>query len=84
MSTPKRRPQAFPPHPEEERYQFATPSTMKPTQTRISEGAVNQLPAWTEIEGDIRLTPFYVAQDAVDKVTAWVKGAHPPPTDNPR
>jgi len=65
--------EAFPPHPEEERYQFATPSTMKPTQTRISEGAVNQLPAWTEIEGDIRLTPFYVAQDAVDKVTAWVK-----------
>lgn len=38
-------------HPSEERYQFLTPSTMKPTQIRCSEGSVNQLPPWTEIKG---------------------------------
>jgi hypothetical protein len=32
---------------------------MKPTQMKCSEGGINQLPAWAEIQGDIRLTPFY-------------------------
>ena len=38
-------------HPDEERYKFATPSTMKPTQITCSEGAVNQIPAWVEMKG---------------------------------
>ena len=38
-------------HADEERYMFATPSTMKPTQIQCSEGAVNQIPAWTEVKG---------------------------------
>ena len=38
-------------HPDEERYKFATPSTMKPTQISCSEGAVNQIPAWVEMKG---------------------------------
>jgi len=49
----------FPPHEQEEKYGFTAPSTMKPTQIKISEGSVNQLPAWVEVTGDIRATPFY-------------------------
>ena len=63
----------FPAHPDEERYKFATPSTMKPTRMRSSEGPVNQLPSWTEIQGDIRLTPFYDAETYVEKVKGYVE-----------
>ena len=38
-------------HPDEMKYKFATPSTMKPTQISCSEGAVNQIPAWVEMKG---------------------------------
>ena len=40
-------------HPDEKKYKFATPSTMKPTQISCSEGAVNQIPAWVEMKGGI-------------------------------
>ena len=32
---------------------------MKPTQVKCAVGSLNQLPPWTEISGDVRLTPFY-------------------------
>jgi len=60
----------FPAHSEESRYGFATPSTMKPTQVECAKGALNQLPPWTTISGDIRLTPFYdpvVVMETVNK-----------------
>ena len=46
---------------------------MKPTQIRCSEGSVNQLPPWTEIQGDIRLTPFYEAETCLEKVKGYVE-----------
>jgi acetylornithine deacetylase len=63
----------YPPHPLEEEYKFCTPSTMKPTQIRSAEGSVNQLPSWTEVKGDIRLTPFYDANECVTKITSYVE-----------
>jgi acetylornithine deacetylase len=63
----------FPAHADEERYKFSTPSTMKPTQMRCSEGSVNQVPPWTEIQGDIRLTPFYEAETCLEKVEGYVE-----------
>lgn len=45
---------------------------MKPTQIKCSEGSVNQLPPWTEIQGDIRLTPFYDAETCLEKVKGYV------------
>lgn len=62
-----------PQHPKEELYHFATPSTMKPTQIASAPGTVNQLPSWTEIMGDIRLTPFYDIDQCVEKMTSVVK-----------
>ena len=46
---------------------------MKPTQMCCSEGSVNQIPAWAEVQGDIRLTPFYNIEDCLDKVKGYVK-----------
>ncbi|XP_065175134.1 uncharacterized protein LOC135805072 [Sycon ciliatum] len=62
----------FPAHEKEDLYQFATPSTMKPTQVRIAEGSFNQLPPWTKIIGDIRLTPFYNVEDVMSKIKTYV------------
>lgn len=58
--------------PEEAVYKFATPSTMKPTQVECAKGALNQLPAWTEYSGDVRLTPFYDVQTLMDKVQEYI------------
>ena len=78
-------------HPDEERYKFAGPSTMKPTQIICSKGAVNQIPVWVEIKGshqislnhnlshhslltgDIRLTPFYDAEECIAKVKGYTE-----------
>ena len=60
-------------HADEVKYKFATPSTMKPTQIKCSEGSINQLPPWTEIQGDIRLTPFYDVDECMKKVKGYVE-----------
>eukprot|EP00731_Ephydatia_muelleri_P025862 Em0017g945a len=70
----------FPPHPKETEYKFATPSTMKPTLIKCSEGSVNQIPPWTEVQGDIRLTPFYNIDECVKKVEGYVKKINDDPT----
>ncbi|KAJ6820847.1 putative acetylornithine deacetylase [Iris pallida] len=62
----------FPPHPQEEVYGFATPSTMKPTQWSYPGGGVNQIPAECTISGDVRLTPFYSTTDVVKKLQEYV------------
>ena len=49
----------YPRHEKEIEYNFATPSTFKPTQIKCTPGSLNQLPPETTVEGDIRLTPFY-------------------------
>ena len=46
---------------------------MKPTQVKCSEGSINQLPPWTEIQGDIRLTPFYDVDECMEKVKGYVQ-----------
>ena len=60
-------------HPSESKYEFATPSTMKPTQVKCSEGSINQLPPWTEVQGDIRLTPFYNIDECMEKVRGYIQ-----------
>lgn len=64
--------EAYPQHPSEIEYKFEVPSTMKPTITQTAEGSVNQLPPWTDVQGDIRLTPFYDIDECVKKVEDYV------------
>ena len=63
----------FPAREEEKTYNFSTPSTMKPTQIECAKGAINQLPPWTTISGDIRLTPFYDVGVVHAQMETWVK-----------
>ena len=63
----------LPQHPDEEHYKFATPSTLKPTQIKCSEGSINQIPAWVEMKGDVRLTPFYNIHDCMKKFEGYVQ-----------
>ena len=62
----------FPPHEQETLYNFSTPSTMKPTQTKCAEGGLNQIPPWCEISGDVRLTPFYQIDECMKKISSYV------------
>jgi len=64
--------QDFPAHAEETRYNFACPSTLKPTQTKCAEGGLNQLAPWCEVQGDIRLTPFYNLAQCMAQVESYV------------
>ena len=64
--------QDFPAHELEEKYGFATPSTFKPTQVECAKGALNQLPPWTKISGDCRLTPFYDPVKVMQQVNGYV------------
>ncbi|XP_065897167.1 uncharacterized protein [Dysidea avara] len=64
--------QDYPPHSSEKDYLFADPSTMKPTQIKAAEGRVNQIPPWTEVQGDIRLTPFYNITECLKKLEGYV------------
>jgi acetylornithine deacetylase len=63
----------FPPHPEEERYLFAIGSTLKPTQWKVPEGSLNQIPGECTVNGDIRLTPFYQIEDAMSALERYVR-----------
>ncbi|KAJ0111940.1 hypothetical protein Patl1_03482 [Pistacia atlantica] len=62
----------FPPHPEEQVYGFATPSTMKPTQWNYPGGGINQIPFECTVSGDVRLTPFYNVKDVIEKLQEYV------------
>ncbi|KAL8104134.1 acetylornithine deacetylase [Apium graveolens] len=63
----------FPPHPKEEVYGFATPSTMKPTQWSYPGGGNNQIPGECTVSGDVRLTPFYDISDVMKKLQEYIE-----------
>ncbi|GKB60176.1 acetylornithine deacetylase [Tanacetum coccineum] len=63
----------FPAHPKEQVYDFATPSTMKPTQWTYPGGGINQIPFDCTISGDVRLTPFYNVEDVIKKLNEYVE-----------
>ncbi|KAH0974298.1 hypothetical protein GBA52_016197 [Prunus armeniaca] len=62
----------FPPHPKEEVYGFATPSTMKPTQWSYPGGGINQIPAECTISGDVRCIIFSMTFDVMEKLQEYV------------
>ena len=70
----------YPPHPKEKDYNFATPSTFKPTQIKCTPGSLNQLPPETTIQGDIRLTPFYDVADVKVSMEKYIAEINADPT----
>uniref|UniRef100_A0A803L5Z3 Acetylornithine deacetylase n=1 Tax=Chenopodium quinoa TaxID=63459 RepID=A0A803L5Z3_CHEQI len=64
----------FPPHPEEKRYGFATPSTMKPTQWIYPGGGINQIPGECTISGDVSVTDcMKKLQEYVDDINSNIE-----------
>jgi acetylornithine deacetylase len=62
----------FPPHPEEKRYAFLSPSSLKATIVHAVNNKVTKIPGDVKIEGDVRLTPFYEMPHAIESMTSFV------------
>mmetsp|Transcript_1761 Transcript_1761/g.2779 ORF Transcript_1761/g.2779 Transcript_1761/m.2779 type:complete len:520 (+) Transcript_1761:131-1690(+) len=62
----------FPPHPEETRYRFMTPSTMKPTQIKCAKNGLNVITPECTVSGDCRITPFYSCVEVAKKLQGYV------------
>jgi acetylornithine deacetylase len=64
----------FPPHHKETEYGFPCSSSMKPTHIIFpTEGkSLNQIPGCLEIQGDIRLIPFYNIYECMESVEKYV------------
>jgi acetylornithine deacetylase len=62
----------YPPHPDEARWGFLSPSTLKATVVRGSNDKISKIPGRFEIEGDIRLTPFYSTGEAIDGAVRFI------------
>jgi acetylornithine deacetylase len=77
--------QDFPRLPQEDEYNFATSSTLKPTQIRSDAGAINQIPSHCIVEGDVRLSPFYDVADVITALRKYVDEINADPTqlENP-
>ncbi len=67
-------------HDSEHIYNFATASTLKPTQISCTQGSLNQTPPMCRIEGDIRLSPFYHVADARRAVESYVQRINEDPS----
>jgi acetylornithine deacetylase/succinyl-diaminopimelate desuccinylase-like protein len=63
---------AYPPHPDEQRWGFLTPSTLKATVVSCPNNKITIIPGSARVEGDIRLTPFYDMHEALRGAIAFV------------
>jgi acetylornithine deacetylase len=72
--------QDFPRTEMEDKYNFVTCSTFKPTQITCAKGSINQLPPNCTIEGDCRLCPFYDVKDVRMKVDSYIKDINANPS----
>jgi acetylornithine deacetylase len=70
----------FPRHPLDDKYNFLTASTMKPTHVRSADGSLNQIPSLCTVSGDIRLSPFYKMVDAKRAVESYVAAINADPS----
>lgn len=64
---------SYPPHPKEQEYGFLVPSSFKPTRVQVENDTLAKIPAKAIVEGDIRLTPWYVAQEVKDGALAFIQ-----------
>ncbi len=62
----------FPPHAEEKRYAFLSPSSLKATIVHAVNNKVTKIPGEVKVEGDVRLTPFYEMPRAIESMMSFV------------
>ena len=58
---------------EKDPYHFVVASSMKLLYKSDDSTASNEIPAWVEISGDIRLTPFYNLDDCIENIQSYVR-----------
>lgn len=63
----------YPPHPNEREYGFLAPSSLKPTRVQVENDTLTKIPAKAVVEGDIRLTPWYVPQEVKEGAAAFIQ-----------
>ncbi|MBI3756897.1 MAG: M20/M25/M40 family metallo-hydrolase [Deltaproteobacteria bacterium] len=64
--------QNYPPHPKEKEYGFLAPSSLKPTRVHVENDTISKIPAKAIIEGDIRLTPWYVPEEVKEGALKFI------------
>jgi acetylornithine deacetylase len=63
---------SYPPHADEARWGFVSPSTLKSTVIRAENDKITKIPGSVVLEGDIRLTPFYDIVEAMRGAQSFV------------
>ncbi len=63
----------YPAHPEELRYNYASPSSLKATVVHCDNDKITKIPGNARVEGDLRMTPFYDLAKAVRDAERWVQ-----------
>ena len=61
-----------PPHPDESRWRFTSPSTCKPTMIQCDNNKITKIPGAVRILGDMRVTPFYDIGGVLRDACAYV------------
>jgi acetylornithine deacetylase len=62
----------YPPHPKEQEYGFRVPSSLKPTRAQVENDTISKIPAKAIVEGDIRLTPWYVPEEVKEGALKFI------------
>lgn len=63
----------YPAHKREKEYKYEIPSSCKPTIFKMPPGSVNQIPGECTVLGDIRMTPFYDVEEAMEFLNKTVR-----------
>jgi acetylornithine deacetylase len=60
-------------HPDEARWGFLSPSSLKSTVVSVSNDKVSKIPGLAQVQGDIRLTPFYDIEEAMQGAVEYIR-----------
>jgi acetylornithine deacetylase/succinyl-diaminopimelate desuccinylase-like protein len=61
-----------PPHPDELRWRFSSPSTCKPTIVNCDNNKITKIPGLAQVFGDMRVTPFYDIASILRDATKFI------------
>ncbi len=61
-----------PPHTDELRWRFASPSTCKPTMIQCDNNKITKIPGYVTVRGDMRVTPFYDIASVLNDACGFV------------
>lgn len=66
--------QKLPPHPDEARWRFSSPSSCKPTMIECDNNKITKIPGTVKVIGDMRVTPFYDVAQTLQQAIGFIEG----------